>query len=192
MLIRMSSILNKERFFDILTPPVQRIISIEEAICLFRQTHEDCIIGLTSGSFDFLHQGHLRYIHYLVEITHQKAVEQNKTPLVAVAINSDESTRANKGLRTTNRPIFDQVQRAELIAGLWGVNLTFIFNHDEQLELCLPHILLVSTVSDHPPDQRPEVKYLVSQGVKIFIQDTKFSDDSTTAILERIHENRIY
>lgn len=177
----MSWNLNKERL---------GIVSFTEAICLLQQAREDYIVGMTSGGFDLLHRGHLRYIQYLVEMTQDRASRQSKIPLVAVAINSDESIRANKGSRTNNRPVFNQVQRAELVAGLWGINLAFIFDCDEQLQLFRPHIFLASTMSDHRPDQRPEIDYFRSRGVKILIRD-QMVDDSTTAILERIHKYQI-
>lgn len=179
-----------EKFINPLTAPEERVISLDETVCLVQQAKEQYIIGMTSGSFDMLHRGHLRYIHYLVEVTHGKAVHLDRIPLVVVAINSDQATRANKGFRTNNRPVFNEIQRAELVAGIWGVNLTFIFDHDEQLKRFHPHLFLVSTMSDHSPEDRPELAYFQSMGVDILVKGSMV-EDTTTSILQRIQVNHI-
>lgn len=179
-----------EKFINSLTAPEERVISLDEAVCLVQQAHEQYIIGMTSGSFDMLHRGHLRYIHYLVKMTHDRARELNRIPLVVVAINSDASTRANKGFRTSNRPVFQEMQRAELVAGIWGVNLTFIFDHDGQLKRFHPQLFLVSTMSDHPPEDRPEIAYFQSRGVDVLVRGSMIGD-TTTSILQKIQVNHI-
>ena len=72
-------------------------------------------IVMTGGFFDIIHPGHTRYL--------QKA--RNLGDVLIVAINSDESTRKNKGPK---RPINDEKTRAEIIAALESVNYVTIFN----------------------------------------------------------------
>lgn len=72
-------------------------------------------VGLTNGCFDLIHVGHLRCL---------EAAADHCDKLV-VAINGNESVRALKG---PTRPIVDEFERAELIAGLRCVAAVTIFH----------------------------------------------------------------
>ncbi len=68
----------------------------------------------TNGCFDVLHVGHLRYLQSAKQLG----------DILIVAINSDESIRANKGEK---RPLVPEDERAELLAGLECVDYVMIF-----------------------------------------------------------------
>src|SRR3972149_5936992 len=72
-------------------------------------------VVMTGGFFDILHPGHTRYL--------QQA--KNMGDVLIVALNSDESTRKNKGPK---RPINPQGIRAEILAALESVDYVVIFD----------------------------------------------------------------
>ena len=76
----------------------------------------------TNGVFDLFHVGHLRLL---------QAARQLGDFLV-VGVNSDESARGLKGRR---RPAVSQFARAELLAGVRGVDLCVIFPQADPREL---------------------------------------------------------
>jgi D-glycero-beta-D-manno-heptose 1-phosphate adenylyltransferase len=69
----------------------------------------------TNGVFDLLHVGHVRYL----------AQARALGDTLLVAINSDRTVRELKG---PGRPIFNQVERAEIIAALRHVDYVTIFD----------------------------------------------------------------
>src|SRR5256886_10144108 len=69
----------------------------------------------TNGVFDLLHVGHVRYL----------AQARSLGDALVVAINSDRAVRELKG---SDRPIFDQAERAEIIAALRCVDYVTIFD----------------------------------------------------------------
>lgn len=81
-------------------------------------------IVLTNGCFDLLHVGHVTYL--------QEAAREGDC--LIVAINSDTSVRSlNKG---PDRPLFNEIDRAKMLASLECVNLVTIFDEET------PHALL--------------------------------------------------
>lgn len=74
-------------------------------------------IVTTNGCFDILHVGHLRYL--------QACKAMGET--LVVLVNSDASVRRLKG---PQRPIVNEADRAELIAGLGCVDFVVLFDED--------------------------------------------------------------
>ncbi|HEV8429210.1 MAG TPA: D-glycero-beta-D-manno-heptose 1-phosphate adenylyltransferase [Pyrinomonadaceae bacterium] len=69
----------------------------------------------TNGVFDLLHVGHVRYL----------AQARALGDALVVAINSDKTVRELKG---PARPIFDQAERAEILAALRFVDYVTVFD----------------------------------------------------------------
>jgi D-glycero-beta-D-manno-heptose 1-phosphate adenylyltransferase len=69
----------------------------------------------TNGVFDLLHVGHVRYL------TAARALGD----VLVVAINSDRSVRELKG---PDRPVFNQAERAEILAALRCIDYVTIFD----------------------------------------------------------------
>jgi rfaE bifunctional protein nucleotidyltransferase chain/domain len=69
----------------------------------------------TNGVFDLLHVGHVRYL----------AQARALGDALLVAINSDRSVRELKG---PDRPVFDQEERAEILAALRHVDYVVVFD----------------------------------------------------------------
>lgn len=69
----------------------------------------------TNGVFDLLHVGHVRYL----------AQARALGDALVVAINSDRSVRELKG---PDRPVFDEGERAEILAALRCVDYVMVFD----------------------------------------------------------------
>ena len=72
----------------------------------------------TNGIFDLIHAGHIR------SLRDAKALGD----LLVVGINSDDSTRKNKG---PHRPLMSQEDRAEVLSALEMVNYIVVFGEAE-------------------------------------------------------------
>jgi rfaE bifunctional protein nucleotidyltransferase chain/domain len=79
-------------------------------------------VVFTNGCFDILHAGHIRYL---------KAARAEGDVLV-VGLNSDRSVHGIKG---DQRPVIDQAQRAEVLAGLACVDYIILFDEPDPLSL---------------------------------------------------------
>lgn len=79
-------------------------------------------IVFTNGVFDLLHPGHVRYL----------AAARAEGDVLVVAVNSDQSVRANKG---PSRPITPEAERAEILAALASVDAVVIFDEDTPAEI---------------------------------------------------------
>jgi D-beta-D-heptose 7-phosphate kinase/D-beta-D-heptose 1-phosphate adenosyltransferase len=86
-------------------------------------------IVFTNGVFDLMHPGHLRYL---------RAARALGDALI-VGVNSDRSTRANKG---PGRPITPEDERSEVLAALACVDGTVIFDEET------PHDLIAALQPD--------------------------------------------
>src|SRR6185503_18028245 len=86
----------------------------------------------TNGVFDILHVGHVRYL----------AQARALGDALLVAINSDRTVRELKG---TDRPVFDQAERAEILAALRQVDYVVVFDEISPRSLIaqlLPDVLV--------------------------------------------------
>jgi len=89
-------------------------------------------IVFTNGVFDLLHPGHTRYLSAARELG----------DYLIVAVNSDKSVKAIKGLQ---RPILGQDERMELVAALSAVDAVVLFHEDTPLkaiEYLMPQVLV--------------------------------------------------
>ena len=71
----------------------------------------------TNGCFDILHVGHLRYLKEA----------QSLGDYLIVGVNSDRSVKDLKG---PSRPVVEETERAEMLAGLKAVDAVVIFDED--------------------------------------------------------------
>jgi rfaE bifunctional protein nucleotidyltransferase chain/domain len=98
-------------------------------------------VVFTNGVFDILHPGHLRYL---------EAARAEGDALI-VALNSDRSVRANKGLA---RPLTTEAERAEILGALRCVDAVVTFDEDTPAEIVRrlrPDVLVKG--ADWPADQ---------------------------------------
>jgi rfaE bifunctional protein nucleotidyltransferase chain/domain len=127
----------------------------------------------TNGVFDLLHVGHVRYL-----------TEARKLgDALVVAINSDRTVRLLKG---DSRPIFNEKERAEILAALRMVDYVTIFDDESPRSLIatlLPDVLVKG--GDYQLDDihgREEVEAAGGQVVSLPFVDGA----STTRIIERM------
>jgi D-beta-D-heptose 7-phosphate kinase/D-beta-D-heptose 1-phosphate adenosyltransferase len=127
----------------------------------------------TNGVFDLLHVGHVRYL----------AEARALGDALVVAINSDRTVRELKG---RDRPIFEEAERAEIIAALRSVDYVTIFDDVSPRALIaklLPDVLVKG--GDYQLDQihgREEVEAAGGRVISLpFVEGA-----STTSLIERM------
>ena len=127
----------------------------------------------TNGVFDLLHVGHVRYL----------AEARTLGDALLVAINSDRKVRELKG---PSRPVFDQAERAEILAALRCVDYVVVFDGISPRTLIaelLPDVLVKG--GDYQLDEihgREEVEAAGGKVISLpFIEGA-----STTSLIEKI------
>jgi D-glycero-beta-D-manno-heptose 1-phosphate adenylyltransferase len=127
----------------------------------------------TNGVFDLLHVGHVRYLAQARELG----------DALLVAINSDKMVRELKG---PARPIFDQAERAEILAALRHVDYVTVFDDVSPRSLIaklLPDVLVKG--GDYQLDEIHGREEVEAAGGKVI--SLPFVDGaSTTALIERM------
>jgi rfaE bifunctional protein nucleotidyltransferase chain/domain len=127
-------------------------------------------IILANGNFDLLHVGHVRYLRGAKELGGK----------LVVAINSDESVRALKGV---GRPVMPAEERAEIIAALADVDAVVVFPELDVRALIReirPDIQAKGT--DYTADSVPERDAVAEYGGRVaIVGDSK--DHSTSEII---------
>jgi rfaE bifunctional protein nucleotidyltransferase chain/domain len=112
---------------------VKKILELEELVeKINTKRRRGKRLVFTNGCFDILHAGHIRYL----------AAARSKGDILVVGLNSDESVKI---IKDEHRPIMNQEQRAEILAGLWCVDYITIFNEPDPLKLIkviMPDVLV--------------------------------------------------
>jgi rfaE bifunctional protein nucleotidyltransferase chain/domain len=138
-----------------------------------RARAEGKTVALANGVFDLFHVGHLRYLQGA------KALAD----LLVVAVNTDASTRRNKG---PDRPIVPEQERAEILAGLACTDWIVLFDEPDVravIRALRPEVQVKGT--DYTPDSIPERDEVLAYGGRVAVAgDPK--DHSTTALAQRL------
>ena len=127
----------------------------------------------TNGVFDLLHVGHVRYL----------AQARALGDVLVVAINSDRTVRELKG---PDRPVFNEAERAEILAALRHVDYVTIFNDVSPRTLItqlLPDVLVKG--GDYELDQIHVREEVEAAGGKV-ISLPFVKGASTTSLIERM------
>ncbi|MGE0449692.1 MAG: adenylyltransferase/cytidyltransferase family protein [Vicinamibacterales bacterium] len=134
-------------------------------------------VAFANGCFDLLHVGHVRYLH-------GAAAEADR---LIVAVNDDESVAALKG---PNRPVLTAGDRAELVAGLRGVDYVIVFGDrtvERLLRLLRPDVHCKGT--DYTVESVPERAVVQSYGGRTaIVGDAK--SHATRELIARIANGR--
>jgi len=129
----------------------------------------------TNGVFDLLHVGHVRYL----------AQARALGDALVVAINSDRAVLELKG---PGRPVFDEAERAEIIAALKHVDYVTIFDDVSPRRLIaalLPDVLVKG--GDYQLDEIHGREEVEAAGGKVI--SLPFVDGaSTTALIDRMKQ----
>jgi len=129
-------------------------------------------IGFTNGCFDLLHPGHLKVL----------AEARAACDRLVVGLNSDASARRLKG---PDRPIQDEMSRAQLLAALEAVDLVVPFEEDTPLELIRkvrPHVLVKG--GDYKREQVVGHEVVEAEGGEVILVEL-LPERSTTKLVER-------
>jgi rfaE bifunctional protein nucleotidyltransferase chain/domain len=130
-------------------------------------------IVLANGCFDLLHVGHVRYLQ-------AAAAEGDR---LVVAVNDDSSASALKG---PGRPVIPAADRAELVAGLRGVDYVVVFGGptvEPVIRLIRPDVHCKGT--DYTVDTVPERAVVRACGGRTaIVGDAK--EHSTRALVARL------
>lgn len=134
--------------------------------------HGDRVI-LANGCFDFIHVGHIRYLH---------AAKQLGGRLI-VAINSDVSVR---GLKGEGRPLMPDQERAEILSALEPVDAVVIFSEPDVRALVREiHPDFQAKGTDYTEQSVPERDEVIAHGGRIaIVGDPK--DHSATSFIQKM------
>jgi rfaE bifunctional protein nucleotidyltransferase chain/domain len=134
-------------------------------------------IAMANGIFDLFHVGHLRYLEGA----------KAEADLLVVAVNSDFSTKLNKG---PSRPVIPEAERAEIVAGLRCVDHVVLFDTKDVvavIRLLKPDVQVKGT--DYTPETIPEAAEVRSYGGRVAVAgDPK--NHSTTELLGKLDATR--
>ena len=138
-----------------------------------RATRAGKTVALANGIFDLFHVGHLRYLEGA------KALGD----VLVVAVNSDASTRRNKG---PGRPVVPEGERAEIVAALACVDHVVLFGSKTVVPVIRklrPDWQVKGT--DYTPETIPEAAEVRKHGGRVAVAgDPK--DHSTSDLLRRL------
>jgi D-beta-D-heptose 7-phosphate kinase/D-beta-D-heptose 1-phosphate adenosyltransferase len=129
----------------------------------------------TNGVFDLLHVGHVRYLAQARELG----------DALVVAINSDRGVRELKG---PERPVFNEAERAEILAALRHVDYVTVFDDISPRSLIarlLPDVLVKG--GDYGLDQIHGREEVEAAGGKV-ISLPFVEGSSTTSLIEKIRK----
>jgi rfaE bifunctional protein nucleotidyltransferase chain/domain len=134
-------------------------------------------IAMANGIFDLFHVGHLRYLEGA----------RAEADLLVVAVNSDLSTRLNKG---PSRPVIPEGERAEIVAALRCVDHVVLFDTKDVvsvIRLLKPDVQVKGT--DYTPETIPEAAEVRAYGGRVAVAgDPK--NHSTTELLGKLDATR--
>lgn len=106
-------------------------------------------IVLTSGSWDILHVGHMRYL--------KNAREAGD--FLVVGVDSDKKIKKRKG---PDRPVVPETERLEMLSHLEYVDVLFLKLHTHKsqnlIKIVRPDILIVSKRTKHDPKHLKEIQ----------------------------------
>jgi rfaE bifunctional protein nucleotidyltransferase chain/domain len=163
---------------------MNRIIDIEKAVKLSQRfKKEGKIVILAGGCFDVIHLGHIKFLQ-----------EAKKTgDILLVMLESDESVHKIKG---DKRPIHNQNERAEVLAGIrfvdYVIKIPFLEENGEYDRLVMklnPSVIAVTKDSSALKHSKRQAKQI---GAKLIEVIGHIPEKSTTRIAEIIlAENKL-
>ena len=131
-------------------------------------------IVLTSGSWDMLHGGHMRYIE----------AASKQADILIVGADSDKKIKKRKG---EDRPIVPENERIEMLSHLGYADAIYIktIKHEPNklIEIVKPDVLIVSKTTSHSDAKYTEIAKFCKKIVTLEAQ----AQTSTTARIRLLH-----
>jgi len=134
-------------------------------------------IALANGVFDLFHVGHLRYL----------AGAKAEADVLVVAVNSDTSTRLNKG---PGRPVVPEAERAEILEALACVDHVVLFDSRDVVPVIRalrPDVHVKGT--DYTPETIPEAAEVRAYGGRVAVAGDR-KDHSTSDLIDKLTKGR--
>lgn len=133
-------------------------------------------VVLSSGSWDMLHVGHMRYL---------KAAKE-KGDFLVVGVDSDKKIKKRKG---PDRPVVPEGERLEMLSHLEFVDVLYLKLHTDKegelIRIVSPDILIVSESTKHDPKHLS----IVSKYCREVCILPPQAQTSTTAKIRTMHIN---
>jgi len=131
-------------------------------------------ISCTSGCYDILHDGHLRYL----------AKAKNLGDILVVGV--DNNLLANK-MKGPRRPFNDEDTRVFLVAGFMCVDFAVIVDDvDFFISVVKPDVFVMSESTESKPHERVrQIKLIEGLGGRVVALEPQ-SEKSTTKILQKM------
>ena len=143
-----------------------------KALCLSYESNNKKVV-MTNGCFDILHAGHT----YILE-------ESKKLgDILIVALNSDSSI---KKIKSKDRPIVSELDRAYVLSCLSSVDHIILFDNESPEEIIceiLPDILIKG--SDYKGKKVAGEDCLIKNGKKVVLVDL-IEGKSSTSIIDKV------
>lgn len=156
---------------EIKDPSILNRAELQDKISHLRQQNKRIVA--TNGCFDILHIGHLSLLKQA----------KSFADILIVGINSDNSVKILKG---PDRPVINEIERAQIIAALKVVDFVSIFEEKtavELLKVIKPDVYVKGgdyTIADLPESE----PVIASGGIVKIIPFVPFK--STTSLIEKI------
>jgi D-beta-D-heptose 7-phosphate kinase/D-beta-D-heptose 1-phosphate adenosyltransferase len=135
-------------------------------------------IVLTSGSFDLMHIGHMRYLREARKLGH----------CLVVGVDSDEKIRAKKG---EYKPVIPEMERAEMVAHSRYADIITIKPKESErwglIKLVRPDVLVASKRNEHNPENERALAEFCGELVVFESQATT----STSAQIRRLQRETL-
>ncbi len=134
-------------------------------------------IVFTNGCFDVLHSGHTKYL----------SESKKLGDILVIGLNSDNSVKRLKG---ENRPINNELDRAEVLSSLASVDFVSIFDEDTPFELikCVTPDVLTKG-GDYNPKNIVGADYVISNGGELVIINL-VEGKSSSSIINKMNINK--
>lgn len=167
-------------------PAVKKKIVPRNKLKLLGDFHRDrsLRIAFTSGTYDMIHVGHVRYLE----------LARSLGDILVVGLNSDASVRAYKG---PSRPILGEERRAEMLAALSAVDYITFYDEltaDTLIRILRPHAYLCvegSWESGTDLETKAEVKAMFEHSGNVYLAPRQEPGLSTSALIELIEAKGI-
>lgn len=131
-------------------------------------------IVLTSGSWDILHVGHMRYL----------LSARNLGDVLIVGVDSDTKIRKRKG---KDRPVVPEKERLEMLSFLECVDALYVktprHKPNALIKIVMPDVLVVSETTNHGDDEKLKKQNLCGEICVLPPQ----AQTSTTARIRLLH-----
>ena len=153
----------------------QMLLNDKELIDFVNKTRQQGkTIALTSGSWDILHVGHMRYIQ----------TASTQADVLIVGADSDKKIKKRKG---EDRPIVPQNERIEMLSHLKYIDAIYLktTKHDSNklIKLVEPDVLIISKTTNHSEDKYKKIQKYCKKIVTLEAQ----AQTSTTARIRLLH-----